>query len=520
VKLPEDDQLEEILYGGGDSSNGRGGGATARPSRRRRGRHSRNGTPVFANFVEQPASAGNGDGAPVRVGKSLVHLGAELGTLTGGWPRRVDGLLFVPGLDHRPTWLGNADALFAWIGRSVAGPGGNPVEWASGPDKVTHGQFYAHLQQTAEAYDAVENYPHEPALPRHFYLHPQVKGGNGRALRGLLDRLSPATGADRDLMLAFFLTLFWGGTPGQRPAWLVTTDDGDDPLKGRGSGKSTLAKVGGYLCGGLVQATARDEMPKVITRLLSPSARTKRVMLIDNIKSLKFSWADLEALITSDVISGHQLYAGEGQRPNTLIWCLTINGASLSRDMAQRTVIIQVKRPDYSPTWEDEVRAYIDARRWEVIGDCLAMLRQEPKELGRYNRWGAWEAGVLSRVGDPSECQKVIAERQEAVDDDANEAATVRDAFRAELQRRGHDPDAEALWIPSAVAAEVVCAATNERYAINKASAYLGTLSIPELRKSDLGGGRGWAWRGRQSPTGQALGRLDDAAPPPPGRRR
>jgi hypothetical protein len=168
----------------------------------------------------------------------------------------------------------------------------------------------------------------------------------------------------------------------------------------------------------------------------------------------------LEAQITSDVISGHQLYEGEGQRPNWLIWCLTVNGASLSRDMAQRVVVIKLKRPDYSATWEDETRALIDGRRWHIIGDCLALLQQPGKPLARYSRWGAWEAGVLSHVPDPSECQKVIAERQGEMDDDAGEAATVREAFRAELRLRGHDPDDAACWITAAEAAGVVNSAT------------------------------------------------------------
>jgi hypothetical protein len=35
---------------------------------------------------------------------------------------------------------------------------------------------------------------------------------------------------------------------------------------------------------------------------------TKRVVNLDNLKSLKFSNAGLEALITADVISGKRLY--------------------------------------------------------------------------------------------------------------------------------------------------------------------------------------------------------------------
>src|SRR5262245_40566651 len=167
----------------------------------------------------------------------------------------------------------------------------------------------------------------------------------------------------------------------------------------------------------------------------------------------------------------------------------------MSRDMAQRTTPVMIERAQYTATWEDETHALIDSRRWEIVGDCLALLRPDARPLSRYSRWGAWEAGVLSRVDDPAEAQKVIAERQADVDEDAGEAATVRDGFRAELLRRGHRPDAEAVRIPAAVAAAVVNAAMRECYPVTRASVYLGTLAIPELRKSDPKGARGWAWR-------------------------
>jgi len=56
-------------------------------------------------------------------------------------------------------------------------------------------------------------------------------------------------------------------------------------------------------------------------------------------------------------------------------------------------------------------------------------------------RWSTWEKGILSRIGDPAECQRVIEERQAAIDDDQTEADIVREGVRAELRRRGASPD-------------------------------------------------------------------------------
>ncbi|MCI0376095.1 MAG: hypothetical protein L0215_00665 [Gemmataceae bacterium] len=454
---------------------------------------------VFRNFDE--VERGEGEERIVdRLGIPMQTITRTLLSLTNGWPKRVDDMLFVPGEDGSPLWLSSVDALFAFIARQLGNENGvNPIHWGKGVDKCTQGQLFAFLQQTAESYRAVECFPHYPQLPEHCYMHVEPQPSSGQALNTLLSRFEPSTLIDRDLILSFFLTLVWGGAPGQRPAFLVTTEDDGDKKKGRGSGKTTLAKIGARLMGGLIQASAKQEMHRLVTRLLSPTARGKRVVLLDNIKSLKFSWGELEALITSDVISGHAMYEGEGQRPNTLTWCLTINGASLSRDMAQRCVVTKVKRPDYSATWEDETNSFIEENRWAIVGDCLEILRAPGTKLAKYSRWGAWEAGVLARVGDPAECQRVIRERQEEVDDDASEAAIVREAFTSELSQRGHNWVTEAVWIPATVAAEVLNSVSAEKHAVNRAGVYLGTLSIPELRKSDREGMRGWAWRGEKS---------------------
>jgi hypothetical protein len=137
------------------------------------------------------------------------------------------------------------------------------------------------------------------------------------------------------------------------------------------------------------------------------------------------------------VISGRQLFVGEGQRPKTLLWCLSMNGASFSKDMAQWSVPITLDRATYSTTWENDTAAFIDERRWDIIGDCLALLQRPGSKLSKCSRSGAWEEAVLSRVAEPGEAQTAIYERQAEVDEDAGEAEEVREAFRAELRLRG-----------------------------------------------------------------------------------
>lgn len=430
-----------------------------------------------------------------RRGLPIEAIHRDLVTLTGGWPKRLGDLMFAPGADGRPTYLETDQEVFAWINGRLGGSQA-AVRWSRGDDRITQGQFTAYLAQRLDSYTAVEEYPHWPELPGHYYMHPEPVGGSKRVLQ-LLNRFKPATAADRDLILAFLLTQIWGGLPGRRPAFLFTTDEDDDPHKGRGAGKTTVAKVAGWLFGGMVQASANDDIDKLKTRLLTPSALGVRLVLIDNIKSFKLSWAELESLITSSFVSGHRMYHGEATRPNTITYALTINGASLSRDLAQRVVPVHLKRPEYSGEWEEETYALVSDHRWEIIGDMLEILREPADKLGKFSRWGSWEADVLAHVADPQECQRVIAERQETYDEDQAEADVVAHAFREQLQQRGLDPETCSVLIPSAVAAAWVNDATNEKgRPTNKTSAYLASLAIPELRRSNRSEFRGWKWTG------------------------
>src|SRR5207247_1037554 len=82
-------------------------------------------------------------------------------------------------------------------------------------------------------------------------------------------------------------------------------------------------------------------------------------------KPMRLRWAELEAMITSPVISGKQMYVGEGQRPNLLTWYITLNGVNMATDMAQRSVIIKVVRGRNSGRWWEHTLRFIDEHREE-----------------------------------------------------------------------------------------------------------------------------------------------------------
>lgn len=457
----------------------------------------------FCNF-EAVETGVDDKGKPTKAvkGLSIETLRQRLFAATEDWPKRVGSLLF--GRDNdKPVFLEKPPDLFAFIGGRLCNSKGhvqwlNPVKWMYGPDMVTQPQFFAYLQQTSENFAAVESFPHYPPLKDHFYIYPEIPKSNRKALTLLLQKFQPASVLDSHLLHAFFLSLFCGVPAGQRPAWLITSH-ADDESAGRGVGKTSLVKIASRLVGGLVAFSSQDDMSDLIKRLLSPDARGKRIVLMDNIKSLRFSHAELEGMITCDVISGRQLYVGEGRRPNTLTWCLTINGASLSKDLSQRCVPIELARPKYGADWEQETVDFIETNKWEIIGDILADLRAHAPKLARHSRWGAWEDVVLARLPDPAAVQSLIEDRQAAIDDDQSEAELVRDAFEEELHSRGQYPDLAVVRMPSRFVAMIVNKALNEQKPVNKVSSHLKMLAIAELRKSDRKDFRGWVWYGRNA---------------------
>lgn len=147
------------------------------------------------------------------------------------------------------------------------------------------------------------------------------------------------TDLDRELATALWATIVWGGPPGLRPAWMVTASSG------RGKGKTRFVQNIARTFGGMLDVSPQEEIGTIKQRLLTPEASEKRIGTVDNLKSPRFSWGDFENLITASVISGKQMYIGDAQRPNLLTWIITINGASLSTDMAQRICEIRLAEP-------------------------------------------------------------------------------------------------------------------------------------------------------------------------------
>src|SRR5262249_12012196 len=127
----------------------------------------------FRNFFKESYINEEGEKVSQIVGFSIQVLYRAIHERTAGWPKGANGMLFGHGQDHEPLWMTSPAETFAWIaGQLGECDGRNKLLWLAGPDKVPQGQFHAFATQNAEQFDAVEKFPHWPAMPRHYYMHP------------------------------------------------------------------------------------------------------------------------------------------------------------------------------------------------------------------------------------------------------------------------------------------------------------------------------------------------------------
>jgi hypothetical protein len=228
---------------------------------------------------------------------------------------------------------------------------------------------------------------------------------------------------------------------------------------------------------------------------------------LDNVKSLKFSWGELEGLITANEISGHRMYCGDASRPNTLTWFVTLNGASLSKDMAQRAVIIKLRKPHRTGTWKAETTDFVRRNRNALAADVVGALQSTPHPLAEFSRWATWENDILQRLPEPAETQKVVLERQHGADAETDECQILQDYFADRLVELNYDINVDRIHIPNQVFVVWFNTALHVKESTAKATRMMDVLSrdpssgLDQIRRNPCRtGGRGFLWCGKNAP--------------------
>ena len=409
---------------------------------------------LVSNVIAMPAKPGE-DKPSFRI-VPVEEMAVHLGEASGGWPRRVSGMIFaartqresdlrsnpLPGM--AAVWMiDSPDALGAWM-QSVAS-----VRWygkaagvrdgaGNSVTPATKGEFFEYLCNAAEpSYRAISPLPHHPPMAGVYYTPARLPEATGKALDELLSRLNAETEVDRCLMLASIMTPAWGGPPGRRPPFVYTS------ANGRGVGKTaTVDAIAIGIWGGSVTIKPDEPFDKVIGRLLGNDGLGTRCVVLDNVKG-RLEGQSIEALVTSRTIDGWRPHYGQFSRPNDLTYFLTANTARLSKDLADRSVVVRLGTQKHDQSFVAWASRFIEENRAQLIADILARLAGPAAgTISRENRdrWQDWQDAVLCRAClegiSPDDLAATIIERRASVDDDAEDGLRVAEAIREYLERQ------------------------------------------------------------------------------------
>ncbi len=373
-----------------------------------------------------------------------------------GWPRRANSVgLFAMKETTRgkhEIWpLMTPVDLFAllhdranvkWVNGECEAPDGSVLT------AVSKSEMFEWLKSNCTPnYETVSEYPHVPPRPNVCYLPIDLPPATGHRLQELLDELNPETELDRHLLLATMMTPGWGGPPGARPIFVISSD------YGQGAGKTETAKAIGRIWGGAAPLDYEDSWQNICKRIMSSDDWLSRVYLFDNVKG-KFGGAAIEAAVTSERISGHKMYVGTVQRPNDATFIITFNLQELSRDIAQRSIIIKLGRPS-TKNFVEWANSFIAEHRLQLLADIYALLKagqlrtSNPILYENRDRWQAWQSSVLASAPDMDVnlLAREIIDRRPGADADADESADICRAIQSYLEnaQRFRQPDPVAV---------------------------------------------------------------------------
>ncbi len=419
----------------------------------------------FRNFRWETAQGDGGRDEDIRRPIHIEPLRNELFDRFLGFPRMVGDTLF----DHerktgRIRFIQEPAEMMAWVSEKSE----QLVEWARIEGAVSQDQFMATVRANTRRYQTVSGIPCWPPRDDVYYTHGQLPAPIPGAprLNEFLALFNPDEDADAILLRAFFATPLYYRLGVHKPLMVV------DSASGQGSGKTTLVSMLAMLYGGddpecatpitiePDELTNVQQSDRVRRRLLSTSGRQKRIFLADNVEGY-FRSSSLAKLLTESVITGMAPYGkGEENRPNDLTYCMTVNSATLSRDLIHRAVFIHVRPPDATDGarvgWSRRVHAFIRKHRLQIIADMIGLLEAGPQfEFVPVSRFADWEHDLMAPMCGSMEAYSAawaaIRKRREQSDGDVEEAEAIRAHFIERLTALGCNPETRPCWIQSDV---------------------------------------------------------------------
>lgn len=381
--------------------------------------------------------------------KPIETICTEIIHAAGGWPKLVGSVPFTmtgEGLEAQANLMATPSALFAWLHQEMdvrwAVSGCQHRETKAPQTPPTKGELHEILKQGGggiERYQMLTNYPHIPAMRGIYYTPLNLPAATGVRLAEFLAMLNPETEEDRQLMLAALLTPGWGGEPGTRPMFVLTSD------AGVGAGKTATANALADIWGGACSLDYEESWADLSKAMMSSNDWTARCLLFDNVKG-KFGGSALEAIVSAKTLSGWRAYVGKVSRPNDATIYVTFNMPQLTRDMAERAVVIKIGKPKHDKSFVAQTQAFIREHRLELLADLCDILRrpiQEAISPENGDRWQHWQREILGRIRGGDELAALICARRPEVDSDADDAMAVATMLLAATD--GDEVDSHAI---------------------------------------------------------------------------
>lgn len=417
----------------------------------------------FQNYHMKKIVSADGDDNTKPEPLHINALVADIRRRFFGFPHRIGEVLF----DHdrktnRVSIIRDCNQLFAWVSQKS----GRNYRWRRIEGTVSREELFAALYNTAQPYQMISGVPHWPLRDDVYYTYGKMPAAQAGRLDGFLDLFSFATDEDRALYRVFLATLIYYRPKVDRPIWIFDSDDG------QGSGKTKAAEYAALLVGGDdpdcgeplwvdYKQLENDQAVQVVTkRLLSASGRKKRVFLLDNVEGY-FRSPALATLVTQGSISGMAPYGhGEETRPNDIVYVVTCNSATLSRDILSRSMIIRMKRAQSTSTrWNDSVEGYIRKYRMEIVAEIVDLLQAGlAYELVPATRFATWEMDVMGPVlQDPISLDAVWKHSERAKldsDADSEEADIIAETVAHKVGDYVQHQDEKVVWVQSTLLAQ------------------------------------------------------------------
>lgn len=362
-----------------------------------------------------------------KLGLSLTEMSNKIKEHCNGWPKKIGDDVCFLNKKNEIDVINNTDAFLAYIGRQF----NLTINWGHGEGLHTKVELFQAFKTDQKDYDSYEELPHYPPIEGVYYLKKYEPVANPELFDKFISFFNPATELDKTLIKAMVLTLFWGGSGGQRPAFVLMAKD-DDEESGRGVGKSTLTDILAELSGGMLDFSARVE-EDIIKKAIFTSQK-QRMIRFDNIKVSKFSSSDIESFITTDKIAGLKMYKGTTTRTNLFTYIFTFNDAGFSKDMAQRAIPIRLDRPkEYSDNWRDDLFQFVADNKQALICHIGSILTGSGIALKNKNRFGKWCGSVMNKVTEDKDIIAKITFEQNELDGDEAIIREIEGVIRANI---------------------------------------------------------------------------------------